>query len=449
MIFSFSGKGGSYRYLKIFFVIMALLSIALALGKYNPLYPLIYRLPGFHSFRIPAQVLFIYVFSVSVLVGMGVHAMQEQVWHWNRMFLPVTIIVGFILMGAVVAVAIFPKELFFSLFHFFSQEPIQDHALEKITHRIISSIDKSALLFFGSLILFLLYRSGRIQKNTFNVLVLLVLMTDLFHFGEPYLQSHDYGQTGRSETITKQLSQIPPEGRVVTQGPELMPNDGMLYRFPSILGYDPLILKRYVYFIQASQDMTFDNHVVNLGWITRLDSRLLKMLNVRQAVVGGRVFEMENDIPYAIFVDHVTMGSGDEILHLMKDQSFDPRETVILEEHHGLPRNNPSKVEKSLVASWSILDYDTDSIRIKAESNKSGYMVLSEIFYPGWNATVNGNHVPVMCGNYLFRVIPLVKGYNDIHLYYRSWPFRIGLVVSLITLLCILGYLLWHYGRRG
>jgi hypothetical protein len=60
-----------------FFLILAAISLFLAFGKYNPLYPFIYQLPGFNHFRIPAQILFLYVFSVSILVGKGLDLLQR------------------------------------------------------------------------------------------------------------------------------------------------------------------------------------------------------------------------------------------------------------------------------------------------------------------------------------------------------------------------------------
>jgi len=88
-----------------------------------------------------------------------------------------------------------------------------------------------------------------------------------------------------------------------------------------------------------------------------------------------------------------------------------------------------------------VLDYDNESIRIKTSSGQRGYLVLSEIFYPGWQAKVNGKGTPILRGNYLFRVIPLDRGEHEVHLYFISWPFRIGAILSLMTLTLSLMYI--------
>ncbi|MHB8618113.1 MAG: YfhO family protein [Chloroflexota bacterium] len=56
----------------LFFAGLAAVTLFLALGKQNPLFPLLYRIvPGFNLFRVPARWLFLYCFSVAILAGLG------------------------------------------------------------------------------------------------------------------------------------------------------------------------------------------------------------------------------------------------------------------------------------------------------------------------------------------------------------------------------------------
>jgi uncharacterized membrane protein YfhO len=80
------------------------------------------------------------------------------------------------------------------------------------------------------------------------------------------------------------------------------------------------------------------------------------------------------------------------------------------------------------------MEYKNESIILRASTNKPGYLVMSEIFYPGWKATVDGEKATILPGNFLFRVIPLNEGEHEVHLFFISWPFRIGVLVSLLTL---------------
>jgi uncharacterized membrane protein YfhO len=75
---------------------------------------------------------------------------------------------------------------------------------------------------------------------------------------------------------------------------------------------------------------------------------------------------------------------------------------------------------------------------IRVSTERKGYLVLSEVYYPGWQASVNGKKVDVLCGNYIFRAIPIEPGDHEVDLSFVSWPFRIGTIISLVTLsICI------------
>ena len=92
----------------------------------------------------------------------------------------------------------------------------------------------------------------------------------------------------------------------------------------------------------------------------------------------------------------------------MNSDDFDPLATVVFEPRTTGERK-PAKGFQPLVSSCSVIDYRDEKIHLKASTNQPGYLVLSEIFYPGWQAVVDGKKVPILCGNYLFRVIPLSR----------------------------------------
>src|SRR5688572_17368329 len=63
---------------------IAFVALVLALGQFEPLYPVLYRVvPGLALFRVPARWLIVYSFVVSMLVGLGVQALANGVgWRW-------------------------------------------------------------------------------------------------------------------------------------------------------------------------------------------------------------------------------------------------------------------------------------------------------------------------------------------------------------------------------
>jgi uncharacterized membrane protein YfhO len=130
----------------------------------------------------------------------------------------------------------------------------------------------------------------------------------------------------------------------------------------------------------------------------------------------------------------------------MKSEHFDPMKTVILEGDHQERSGLGTGAEGTRVF-CEVLAYASERLTMKTSSVSAGYLVVSEIFYPGWTAEVDGRRREVMRGNYLFRVIPLEKGDHEVILSFISWPFRIGAMVSLATLLCSVWFL-WRFRRR-
>jgi hypothetical protein len=279
------------------------------------------------------------------------------------------------------------------------------------------------------------------------VLILFALVTlDLLPFGSQFVKTHQFTTSPEKAAVLSHLSRTPVQGRVVTIDPQFKTNDGLRYGFPSVLGYDPLILKRYADYVLSSQGYPPNQHVVDLHGIHDPGARLLKFLNVRQAVVAGQVLAVENELPYAYLVHHVLPIPMEQVIDTMKSGQVDLRKTVILED----PAAEDLGTDKGEArAVCQVLAHTGERVTLKTSSESAGYLVVSEIFYPGWTAEVDGRKRDVMRGNYLFSVIPLEKGEHDVTLYFVSWPFRVGSVISLVTLVGTICALWLLRKRRG
>lgn len=439
-------KSSPIRGLRIFFLILICVSLLLALGKYNPIYPIIYKLPGFNSFRIPAQIIFLYVFGIAVISGIGFHRMQEDSWHLNRGFALFFVLAGSVLVVFLIGVNFFPFQFFFQLFRTFSEGPVTHASMTNLYERISICTERGVLLFFGSFLLIMLRKQKKLNVWSFSALGSAVVLMDLYLFGAPFIKTNKFITSPNKQNIVSQLNGNPANGRVVTISLLFKANEGLRYKFSSVLGYDPLILRRYVYFTQTSQNHDLDDRVVNLAYINVPGEKLSKMLNVRQIVFGGHVQSLENGFPYASIVNRAVVKKSDEILSFLKSDEFDPLKMVALEPEYSsylLPVDQSEKPE----ASCTVTNYTNENIQIKTSSNQSGYLVLSEIFYPGWQTTVDRKKVSILRGNYTFRVVPLEKGEHEVCLYFVSWPFRIGAVVSSLTLITSLLFVLLRRKR--
>jgi uncharacterized membrane protein YfhO len=59
-----------------------------------------------------------------------------------------------------------------------------------------------------------------------------------------------------------------------------------------------------------------------------------------------------------------------------------------------------------------------------------GYLVLSEVYYPGWRAWVDGEEAPVLRANYAFRAVAVSAGNHTVRLVFEPALWRWGLVLA-------------------
>ena len=414
-----------------FFLILVILALFLALGKYNPLYPIVYRLPGFHSFRIPAQILYLFVFGVSVLTGIGLDQISNNRSTIDKRVTFVMGIVGTAVTFLVFAYNMYSRDFFFQLFKIFAVEPVGNLDMEMIAHTTGSSLNQAFALTMTFILLVFAFRYKGINKTAFKILVVMVALIDLGLFGVPFIKSYQNVPDERKDRLASQLSPTPPEGRV-TSDHTFGPNGGLAYRFASVLGYNPLILGRYAEYILASEGLSQDHDLVNLSRLKAYEGKLTEMLNLKQIVQNGAITSLDRPAFYATLVDQAVVRQKDQVLSFMRRDEFDPEKLVVLEAPHAWLEAWPD-MDTPLIGACRLLAYDNEHIVLETSANRRSYLVLSEIFYPGWQAIVNGKKTPVLRGNYLFRTVPIEKGRHKVELRFVSRPFKIGMLISVIT----------------
>ena len=92
------------------------------------------------------------------------------------------------------------------------------------------------------------------------------------------------------------------------------------------------------------------------------------------------------------------------------------------------------------------LDWQIDSISrdgvdsiIKVNSSQAAYLMIKQQFFPGWQASVSGQESPIYQANYLFQAIPIPAGSSTVILTYRPGSLRLGALLSIISLMLIIG----------
>ena len=109
------------------------------------------------------------------------------------------------------------------------------------------------------------------------------------------------------------------------------------------------------------------------------------------------------------------------------------------------------------VDSARIIDYSASSVTIDVHSPCPGLLVLSDMYYPGWAATVNGTDARVYATDAALRGVPVRQGHSRVVFHYRPKPFRVGAVlfvaaIAAIMAIALLGFFSsrwWRERRRA
>jgi len=133
-------------------------------------------------------------------------------------------------------------------------------------------------------------------------------------------------------------------------------------------------------------------------------------------------------LPRALLIHKAIVASDqEEAFVLIHEPDFDPVSTAVVEGGKALdihPRGNESV---------DIVAYSPNEMRLDVEVADEGYLVLSEVYYPGWRAYVDGHRIPILRANYAFRAVHLAPGRHMVRLAFEPTSWRVGLTISLAT----------------
>jgi hypothetical protein len=146
---------------------------------------------------------------------------------------------------------------------------------------------------------------------------------------------------------------------------------------------------------------------------------------------GVQVWENQQALPRAFVASHVvtvpTMAAAVSYLraqgHPMADGTtrvgaFDPARTAVVES--ATPATNSPPAHGTAVRPARIVEYSADRVTVMLPPGPSGVLVLTDAYYPGWAATVNGRPAPVMPTDVAFRGVAVGSGVTRVVFRYRA-----------------------------
>ena len=123
-----------------------------------------------------------------------------------------------------------------------------------------------------------------------------------------------------------------------------------------------------------------------------------------------------------------------EMIH----QPFHPDQEVILADDTTTQATVVSP-DRGGEGSARVTDYSAGSIKIHTTASADAWLVLSDTFYPGWLASVDGQPSTVLRGDVLFRVVAVPAGEHEVELRFEPVSVKLGLLISIVALLALGG----------
>ncbi|HEX8072000.1 MAG TPA: hypothetical protein VF546_18775 [Pyrinomonadaceae bacterium] len=154
--------------------------------------------------------------------------------------------------------------------------------------------------------------------------------------------------------------------------------------------------------------------------------------------------------PRAWLVTAAEAVDGEEALRRIRGESaheFDPQRTALLEVAPAALPDLPAAGAVPAQTAARVVSYEPTRLRIETDAPTPSVLVVSEIFYPGWEARVDGQARPILLTDYLLRGVALPAGRHTVEMRYAATAARNGAVVSALALVSLCA--LFVYDRRA
>jgi hypothetical protein len=176
---------------------------------------------------------------------------------------------------------------------------------------------------------------------------------------------------------------------------------------------------------------------------------MLQMMNV------GVVETLSDDEPYGIrfdrevgrwfyWVECATVARDAlEARKSIIDGRIDFDKEVLLEGISEIPASDCGSKESGIVKSGShsleILNVDSPNrIDLHVTTDSPAWLVLSEVWYPGWEARLDNKEISILRANYLFRAVRIPNGDHELSFIYKPLSFWSGLTITFLSSLAML-----------
>jgi hypothetical protein len=165
----------------------------------------------------------------------------------------------------------------------------------------------------------------------------------------------------------------------------------------------------------------------NVRWLLSVIPLRSEALRERmQSAEGVEVYEIADPLPRAFVVGEVTSATSDEeALRRLAEPDFDvAKQAIVQDAMVELPPDaGPSREVR-------VVQRSNCRVSLRAKLARPGLLVLSEGYYPGWRASIDGREARVVRVNVMMRGVTLPAGEHEVEFHFRSRSIEAGAALS-------------------
>jgi hypothetical protein len=460
----------AHRRLMWFWLAVLLVSIMWSLGGYTPFYHVIYAIvPGTKFFRAPSTMLMVVGFSTAALAGIGAEAALAR--NFTTRY-----VTGWVL-GAL-TIALIATIGGFTNLALSIASPQLDDAVQANSGAVIFGAWRSFLfvaLICGTL---LLYRHGRLKRRATFWGISAIAALDLWTILRLYwLFSAPASVLYAPDPTIEYLKKLDQPVRVLTAalGPDAPRGDPflngdalMVHQVRNTLGYHGNELGRYRLLdgYASGYQVAFTNpnfwQLTNTQYLlTNLDS--IPVAGFRRVVgpvrnAAGSVvslYRIPGNEPFAWVAPVIVKAADPSVLSTVLDPRFDVRTAALFDTAAAVHGAHVTSLSAPLSITARATTYAPGRIEValSAPAPAGSALIVSENYYIGWTATVDGEAVPIGRTDLTLIGVALPSGAQHVVLKFTDPAFekgmRITVVALVLTFIFLAGGIALEQSRHG
>ena len=435
--------------------------------------------PMYDKFRTVASILVIAEFTIPLLAMMAL----KKIFDEPELMKPRLKYVGisFLLTGGIALLFSLMPSAFFSGFVSTSElhalqslppehvQPIIANLTEMRQAMFTSDAMRSFYIILVGTGILLAFMYGKLKKEWAIGIILVLCLVDLWTVNKRYLndemfvpKSEREAPQQKTQTDELILRDQTLDYRVLNLASNTFNENETSYYHKSIGGYHAAKLRRYQemieQYINPEMQALFGAVSEAAGDMTQVNGDsicpVLNMLNTRYFIFpleGGQTVPIQNPYAYgnAWFVDKLDYvnNANEEMAAVGK---IDLRHQAVADVKFKAQLGEA--VEQDTASVVTITSYEPNRLTYDVNSGKGGVLVFSEIYYPEWTATVDGQPVELGRVDYLLRAIQIQPGKHQVELSFFpksvSTTETIAYVAIVLLILTLFGTIFLEYKNR-